>query len=195
MKKLFPKSLLAIVLCCSAGIRVSAQTRDTIAPAPDQQPAGLNLPLGNSQPQQYEIADITISGTQYLDKSLLVSLSGLNVGDKIVYPGGDQFAKAIQSLWGQRLFANVAIYVTKIEDGKIWLEIDLQERPRLNNFVFRGVKKSETEELIKKAALRKGSVVTESMKQNAIGVISKHYADKGFRNAVVTLPKEWILLR
>ena len=189
MKKLFPKSLLAIVLCCSAGIRVSAQTADTIppAPTPDQQPVGLSLPMGNAQPQPYEIADITVAGTQYLDKALLISLSGLNVGDKVVYPGGDQFAKAIQSLWGQRLFANVAIYVTKIQDGKIWLEIDLQERPRLNNFIFRGVKKSETEELVKKAALRKGTVVTESLKQNAISIITKYYADKGYRNATVTV--------
>lgn len=183
MKKLFPKSLLAIVLCCSAGIRVSAQERDTI-PAADQ-PVGLNLPLGNSQPQQYEIADIIVSGTQYLDKSLLISLSGLNVGDKVVYPGGDQFAKAIQALWGQRLFANVAIYVNKIQDGQIWLEIELQERPRLNQFIFKGVKKSEQEEIIKKTGMRKGQVVTESMEQNAVGIIRKYYSEKGYRNAEV----------
>lgn len=185
MKKLFPKSLLAIVLCCSAGIRVSAQERDTIPAA--EQPVGLNLPLGNSQPQQYEIADIVVSGTQYLDKSLLISLSGLNVGDKVVYPGGDQFAKAIQALWGQRLFANVAIYVNKIEDGQIWLEIELQERPRLNKFLFKGVKKSEQEEIIKKTGMRKGQVVTESMEQNAVGIIRKYYSEKGFRNAEVNV--------
>jgi len=188
MKKLFPKSLLAIVLCCSAGIRVSAQERDTI-PAADQ-PVGLNLPLGNSQPQQYEIADIVVSGTQYLDKSLLVSLSGLNVGDKVVYPGGDQFAKAIQALWGQRLFANVAIYVNKIENGQIWLEIELQERPRLNQFLFKGVKKSEQEEIIKKTGMRKGQVVTESMEQNAVGIIRKYYSEKGFRNAEVSVSEK-----
>lgn len=188
MKKLFPKSLLAIVLCCSAGIRVSAQDRDTI-PAADQ-PVGLNLPLGNSQPQQYEIADIVVSGTEYLDKSLLISLSGLNVGDKVVYPGGDQFAKAIQALWGQRLFANVAIYVTKIEDGKIYLEIELQERPRLNQFIFKGVKKSEQEEIIKKTGMRKGQVVTESMEQNAVGIIRKYFGEKGYRNAEVAVSEK-----
>ncbi|MBP1651096.1 MAG: surface antigen variable number repeat protein, partial [Bacteroidetes bacterium] len=188
MNKLFPKSLLAIVLCCSAGIRVSAQERDTIPAA--EQPVGLNLPLGNSQPQQYEIADIVVSGTQYLDKSLLISLSGLNVGDKVVYPGGDQFAKAIQALWGQRLFANVAIYVNKIQDGQIWLEIELQERPRLNKFLFKGVKKSEQEEIIKKTGMRKGQVVTESMEQNAVGIIRKYYSEKGFRNAEVSVNEQ-----
>lgn len=186
MKKLFPKSLLAIALCCCAGIRVSAQQQDTVpSPAQVNPQAGAPFALGNPLP--YEIADITISGTQYLDKSLLVSLSGLNVGDKVMYPGGDQFSKAIQTLWGQRLFANVAIYVTKIQDGKIWLEISLVERPRLSSFIFKGVKKSDATEISNKAGLRKGSVVTESMKQNAIAVINKFYGEKGFRNVTVKI--------
>lgn len=185
MKKLFPKGLLAIALCCSAGIRVSAQQRDTVPVTPAQPPAV--LPLSPGTPQQYEIAEITVVGTQYLDKSLLLSLSGLNVGDKVVYPGGDQFTKAIQSLWSQRLFADVTIYVTKIQDGKIWLEIGLTEMPRMASFVFRGVKKSEGDEITTKAGLRKGSVVTQSMKQNVIGVVHKYYADKGFGNATVKI--------
>jgi len=184
MKKLFPKSLLAIALCCSAGIRVSAQQRDTLPVPVTTQP---DLPAALGNPQQYEIAEIAVTGTQFLDKALLISLSGLNVGDKVVYPGGDQFAKAIQTLWGQRLFANVAIYVTKIEDGKIWLEINLTERPRLANFIFRGIKKSEAEDMAKKSGLRKGSVITESMKQNTIAVIRKNYEEKGFRNVVTTV--------
>ncbi len=104
MKKLFPKGLLAIALCCSAGIRVSAQQKDTVPPTqPPANPPAVS-PINTGIPQQYEIADITVAGTQYLDKSLLLSLSGLTVGDKVTYPGGDQFTKAIQSLWSQRLF-------------------------------------------------------------------------------------------
>lgn len=189
MKKLFPRSLLAIALCCSAGLRVSAQQIDTLpAPAPANPPAG--LPLIPSAPQQYEIAEITVSGTQYLDKSLLLSLSGLNVGDKILYPGGDQFTKAIQSLWGQRLFADVVIYITKIEGNKIWLEIGLKEMPRMSSFVFRGVKKTDADELTTKSGLRKGSVFTQSVRQNATAVIHKYYADKGFGNASVKIEEK-----
>jgi outer membrane protein insertion porin family len=187
MKKLFPKSLLAIALCCSAGLSVSAQQIDTL-PVPANTPAG--LPLIPETPQQYEIADITVSGTQYLDKALLLSLSGLNVGDKIVYPGGDQFTKAIQSLWGQRLFADVIIYITKIEGNKIWLEIGLKEMPRMSSFVFKGVKKTDADELTTKSGLRKGSVVTQSVKQNATAVIHKYFAEKGFGNASVKIEEK-----
>ncbi|WP_212000401.1 outer membrane protein assembly factor [Chitinophaga sp. HK235] len=187
MKKLFPKGLLAIALCCSAGIRVSAQQKDTVPPVQPPANPPVVSPLSMGAPQQYEIADITVAGTQYLDKSLLLSLSGLSVGDKVVYPGGDQFTKAIQSLWSQRLFADVTIYVTKIEDGKIWLEIGLIEMPRISSFSFKGIKKSEADDITTKSGLRKGTVVTPSIKQNVIGVVHKYYADKGFGNATVKI--------
>lgn len=185
MKKLFPKGLLAIALCCTAGFRVSAQQTDTLPPS---QPANQSVfPLNVGEPRQYEIADIQVVGTQYLDKSLLLSLSGLNVGDKITYPGGDQFTKAIQSLWSQRLFADVTIYVTKIQDDKIWLEIGLTEMPRMSGFSWKGIKKTEGDELTTKAGLRKGSVITDALKQNVRGTVHKYYSDKGFGNAVVKI--------
>ncbi|NSL89743.1 BamA/OMP85 family outer membrane protein [Chitinophaga solisilvae] len=190
MKKLFPKGLLAIALCCSAGIRVSAQQKDTVPPVqPPANPPAVS-PLSMGTPQQYEIADITVAGTQYLDKSLLLQLSGLSVGDKVVYPGGDQFTKAIQSLWSQRLFADVTIYVTKIEDNKIWLEIGLTEMPRMSSFSFRGIKKSEADDIATKAGLRKGNVASQSLKQNVIGTTHKFYADKGFGNATIRIEEK-----
>ncbi|WP_298714678.1 POTRA domain-containing protein [Chitinophaga sp.] len=155
-----------------------AQQRDTV-PLPSQ-PADIS-PWSLGNPQQYEIADIAVTGTEFLDKSLLLSLSGLNVGDKVVLPG-DHFAKAIQALWGQRLFSNIAIYINKIEGDKIWLEITLVEKPRMSNFYWKGIKKTDGDELATKAAIRKGSVVTEAMQQNTYNVIRKYYADKGYRN-------------
>ena len=184
MKKSFPKSLLAVVLCCSAGVSARAQQRDTV-PVPVTTPADIS-PFSLGNPQQFEIADIAVTGTEFLDKSLLLSLSGLAVGDKVVMPG-DHFAKAIQGLWGQRLFSNIAIYITKIEGNKIWLEIALVEKPRMSSFTFKGVKKSDADELTTKAALRKGSVVTEALQQNTLAVVRKFYAEKGFRNVTVRM--------
>ncbi len=100
---------------------------------------------------------------------------------------GDHFAKAIQALWGQRLFSNIAIYITKIEGEKIWLEISLVEKPRMSNFIWKGIKKSDADELTTKAGIRKGSVVTEAMQQNTYNVIRKFYADKGFRNVSMSM--------
>ena len=74
--------------------------------------------ISYSTPKQYEIADIEVSGAEYLDHNALISLSGLKVGDKIKIPG-DNISGAIKKLWGQGLMGNVSIYSTKIENGKI----------------------------------------------------------------------------
>ena len=76
-----------------------------------------------------------------LDSAIVASISGLQVGDKILHPGGDEFPKAIANLWKQRLFSNVEIYVTKIDGDNIDLEIHVMERPRLGNYHFKGIKK------------------------------------------------------
>src|SRR6185369_9408037 len=92
-------------------------------------------------PKEYNLAGIKFSGTKYLDESLLLSISGLNVGDKVVYPGGDNFSHAILNLWKQRLFSNVQIYFTRLEGRDLYVEIVVSERPRLSSFSFKGIKK------------------------------------------------------
>src|SRR5476651_884883 len=72
------------------------------------------LALENAKtPKEYTIAGLKITGTKYLDESLLISVSGLSIGDKIMIPGGDNFRKSIKKLWNQNLFSNVGIYFTK----------------------------------------------------------------------------------
>src|SRR5664279_4111611 len=67
------------------------------------------LALENAKtPKEYTLAGIKITGTKYLDESLLISVSGLSIGDKIIIPGSDLFSKAITKLWGQNLFSNIS---------------------------------------------------------------------------------------
>jgi len=145
--------------------------------------------LGNQKnpPREYTIAGIKITGTKYLDESLLTSISGLTVGDKVTIPGGDNFSKAINNLWKQHLFADVAIYFTRLVGNSVYIEINVTERPRLANFYFKGpgVKKGDGEDLTTKTGLIKGRVVTEDMKRSAIQMIRKFYAEKGYQDAHV----------
>jgi outer membrane protein insertion porin family len=53
-----------------------------------------------SNPKEYEIAGITVTGVKYLDENALKILSGLSVGEKVKVPG-DKFSKAIENLWKQ----------------------------------------------------------------------------------------------
>jgi len=160
---------------------------DTVPHGVSIDPALVELSTGKTPPREYVIAGIKISGTKYLDESLLTSISGLTVGDKVTIPGGDNFSKAIQNLWKQKLFANISIYFTRLVGNSVYVEIDVAERPRLGNFYFKGpgVKKGDAEDLTTKTGLIKGRVVTEDMKRSAVQYIRRYYADKGFQDAHV----------
>jgi len=149
------------------------------------------LALGSAKtPKEYIIAGIKITGSKYLDESLLISVSGLSIGDKVIVPGGENFSKAIQKLWNQNLFSNIAIYFTKITGNELYVEINVTERPRLGNFIFKGASKSESDEVKIKTGLIKGRVITENMKQIAEENIKKYYADKGFQGVEVKVTEE-----
>ena len=183
-----PKSLrlvLCLLCCISTSATVLAQQPDTTKPT-SVDPDLLAIPQSKS-PKEYVLAGIVFTGTKAYDQSLLLSISGLNVGDKIVYPGGDNFSHAIQNLWKQKLFANVQIFFTKINGKDIYIEIHVAERPRLSNFSFKGVKKSQEEDLTGKAGLIKGHVVTENTKLTAIEAVQKYFTEKGYKSATVKI--------
>ncbi len=165
--------------------KTNAQVSDTL-PTTSADPVLLGL-FNQSIPKRYSIAEIKVTGTQYFDPNLVTSISGLNVGDEVRIPGGDNFAKAIEKLWGQNLFADIEIYITKVEGDKIWVEIAAVERPRLSKLIFRGIKKSEATELKEKVGISASQVVTEARKQNAIEAIQKFYTEKGFQGAQITV--------
>lgn len=179
---LFTLSIIGV----SSVVRAQLPTVDTTIHPTDTAITSLNPELLNifnqKTSQKYKIADIKVTGNKYFDQSLLISVSGLNVGDEIALPGADNFSKAISKLWAQNYFSDIAIYITKLEGTNIYLEINVTERPRLSNFTFKGINKSEQDDLVPKTGLIKGRVVTENMKRTAIDAINRYYFDKGFRN-------------
>jgi outer membrane protein insertion porin family len=141
-------------------------------------------------PREYIIADISIVGIRHLDTAIVLSISGLQTGDKFMHPGSDIFAKAIAKLWRQKLFSEVQIYVTKVQDDKVSIEVNVVERPRLGNFKFVGIKKSEAEELQGKIGLTKQTIITENIRRNVNEVTTKFYRDKGFQNITVRIDEK-----
>jgi len=138
-------------------------------------------------PRKYTIADIQVKGNKAFDAAIVISVSGLSVGDEVTIPGGDNFAKAINKLWAQNMFTNINIYITKLEEENIWIEIDAVERPMLSDFKFRGVRKTVSDELKDKVGLFKTRVVTDNMKLSAKENIIKYFTEKGFKGAEVKI--------
>ena len=172
MKKIF---IFLIYLVC-----ISGSVFSQVAISPD------TLALNYGSPKEYEIGGIRISGTQFLDESVLITLSGLSVGEKIYIPG-DKIAKALENLWKQGLFSDIQIFSNKVQGNFIFLEIALKERPKLSKFTFKGIGKSDADKLREKLNISKGMVITQNLIQETSNTVKSFYKDKGYYNTRVSV--------
>ena len=157
----------------------------------DTLPVSLNPALQeiyNSKiPKEYIIAGITVTGAKAFDQNLVISISGLAVGDKVMIPGTDAFGKAISKLWKQSLVSNVEVNLIRLEGNSLFIDLNITERPRLVNFKLAGIKKGERDDLETKIGLSKDRVLSENMKLSAVEAIKKFYSGKGYRNVSVQI--------
>ncbi len=142
--------------------------------------------ISYERPQEYTISKITVTGVKFLDPNTLISVSGLNVNDKIQLPG-EKISTAIRRLMEQGIIEDIAINAAKIDGDKVELEINLRERPRLNKFTFKGLRKGEIETVSDKVKSNKGKVITDALIKNIQLTIKKIYVDKGFLNTSVQI--------
>lgn len=138
------------------------------------------------RPSTYEIAGITVEGTKYVDGNVLAMMSGLKAGKEITIPG-DDIAQAIRTIWEQGMFEDVAINATNIVGGKVFLQIVVQEKPRVSRFSFNGVSKSETDDIRNKINLSRGDIATNHLETKTRRIIEDFFAEKGYYNAVVDI--------
>jgi len=141
-----------------------------------------------ANPKEYEIQKIVFSGVQYTDTNICKLLTGLYEGQTLMIPG-EKTSLAVQNLWKQGLFDDVKIFASKIEENKIWLEIQLKEHPRLaaSPLFSANVKKSEVDDLREKINLSKGDVITRNVIIRSENIIKTYYSDKGYYNAEVKI--------
>ncbi|MDD4992065.1 MAG: outer membrane protein assembly factor BamA [Paludibacter sp.] len=143
------------------------------------------IEYSNSTPK-YEIADIKVTGASNYEDFVLIGFSGLSVGDIIEVPG-DAITNAVKRFWKQGLFADVKILATKMQDGKVWLNIALKERPRVSEINYSGLKKNEIDDLSARIGIVKGNQITPNISDRAKKVIEKFMEEKGFLNVVVNV--------
>jgi outer membrane protein insertion porin family len=91
----------------------------------------------------------------------------------------------VQKLWQQGLFSDIRITITKVVSDSVFLDIFLQERPRISSVKYNGLKKSEQDDMVEKLNLPVGSQITEYLLTNAEKIIKDHFIEKGFLNTTV----------
>jgi len=134
----------------------------------------------------YTLGGISVKGNQQFTEQSITIFSELVVGQPIKIPG-DKLTSAIKKLWNSKLFSNVEVFVTKIDDNTIYLEFEVQELSKLSSVTIEGVKKSKGEELIKDTEFKKGAMLTENLVTTTKNYIKKKYVDKGFLKTKVTI--------
>lgn len=145
--------------------------------------------LDYEQPEEYVIAGIQVSGIEYIQKEVLISLSGLKVGNTISIPG-DDVTDVLKKFWSQGLFSDAKITATQIRNDSVWLDIYLTEQPRMSRLEIEGISKSEQQDVMDKINLRTGQQVTADIMDNTRRIIRDHFVEKGFRNTEVEINLE-----
>ncbi|PST82257.1 outer membrane protein assembly factor BamA [Pedobacter yulinensis] len=150
---------------------------------PKPNPAPPSLKINGSEldyfsPKEYIIGGTTVSGTQYLDKEVLITLSKLNKGDRIVLPG-EATANAIKNLWAQGLFDDVQLNIDRITGDSVFFDIAVVERPRLSSIELKGLRKSERTAISEKLN-ESGKIINDNLYNTTRRTITNYLLEKGF---------------
>ena len=168
-------SILIAFVCLSWGTQtISAQDTNQEKP----------VVLYSGTPKTYELAGINVEGADNYDDYVIIGLSGLVKGQEIKIPG-DDITEACKRYWRHGLFSDVSITQDSVAGNKTWITIHVALRPRVSEIVYKGVKKSEREDLEDRVGMMKGGQITPNVVDRAETLIKRYYDDKGFKNAEV----------
>ncbi len=134
-------------------------------------------------PKDYTIGGITVTGCITRDANAVKLFSGLQVGDKVQVPG-EKISKAIKAIWEQNLFTDVRIEAAEVRGTTIFLNIIVQENPRLAGMGFDGtVSRNEGDKLREEIKLERDQQVNDAVIANIRNTIRRYYIDKGHLKA------------
>lgn len=138
------------------------------------------------QGKTYILANVDVVGKISFNSQTVVTFAGLEKGQVITVPG-EEISNAIKKLGKLGLFDEISFYVNRIEMDSIYLDLHVEELPKLNDVKIVGVNKSKIEGLIKDNSLTKGKVVNENLITTTKNYIENKYKKDGFFNTKVTI--------
>lgn len=143
-----------------------------------------NITYGNEE--KYVLGGLRVDDVAGFENELLVSISGLSIGQEYEIPGADM-TDVLRRYWSQKLFSDVSIEADSIVGNRIYLHIVLKAQPRISAVSYEGVKKSERQDLERSLGLMVGSQVTPDLLDRAKKITQKHFEDKGYKNIQVDI--------
>ncbi|WP_431844613.1 BamA/OMP85 family outer membrane protein [Pedobacter ginsengisoli] len=174
------KRIYQLIFMLLIGLPAIAQiTRPQATPTPPSLKVnGLDLDYFN--PKEYIIGGTTLSGTKFIEKDVIITLSKLITGERVILPG-EATSNAIKNLWAQGLFDDVELNIEKIVEDTVYFDISVVERPRLGSFEINGVSKSQKTDILEKLNEKSGkSIINDNLYNTTTATIKKYLLQKGF---------------
>lgn len=138
------------------------------------------------QGKKYILADVDVTGKITFNKQTIITFAGLEKGQQIIVPG-DNISNAIKKLGKLGLFSEIDFYVNEVKGDSIYLNLNINELPKLSDVKINGVKKGKVEDLLKESDLTKGKVVNENLITNTKNYFENKYKKDGYFNTKVSV--------
>lgn len=136
--------------------------------------------------KKYILGGLEITGVKSYNEQTVVTFTGLRVGQPITLPG-EEISAVINKLWGLELFSDINFYITDIQGEKVFLELNIVERPTLTDVTVYGVKKRKVADIIDDTDLKKGKKITQSLINNTENYLKNKYKKQGYLNTNVNI--------
>jgi len=134
----------------------------------------------------YILANVDVTGKISYNQQTVITFAGLEKGQKITVPG-EEISNAVKKLGKLGLFSDINFYVNRIDGDSIYLELNIQELPKLSEVKVTGIKRTKAEDLIKDNGLTKGKIVNENLVTTTRNYIENKYRKDGFYNTKVNI--------
>ena len=173
--------LLLIAACLSSAPMGIIQDNNTT-----EQKAISQLSL-TTEHLKNEIADIKVSGVKNYEDYVPIGISGLGCRTNYHRTGRWHHLGSKKRYWRHGLFSDVKITADKIIIIKIYLSIQLTQRPRITDIVIHGVKRVNVKICRLNWVWQKVHRLHRTWLTVPRFLIKKHFDEKGFKNAEVNI--------
>lgn len=123
-----------------------------------------------------KIQQIVVEGAHQASPALVITQSGLQVGNML---STDNASEAIKKLWTLGIFSDVRILRENVENG-IMVIIHIEELPVVNNISLHGLKEFKEQEVINTLNLTKNKAIGDQSVAKMTQQIKEMYSKKGF---------------
>ena len=106
------------------------------------------------------ILGISTEGNNFVDAQTIITLSNLHIGDVINIPYDTKIQEATLNIWKRSQFHKVEIKIDKITEGGVFLLIEVEEYPRINEIIIKDNDKINTKDLMKEVQKNKGDILS-----------------------------------